>query len=170
MPVDRVAGWNNSILWLGLGLWLLFIPAVLFFDRQVFFELLNAVAFSVATGIVVGYAPGVWVALRQPLVELRAGDALQIGVAVGWFATAMIFGVLYYWRLTGKDPSVVDHALNALSRWILISAGFMHLAAAGSIDGMVPLKSYLRAGKMTALGLILGTAILSFWGATKGGL
>jgi hypothetical protein len=158
---------NRSVVWLGFLLWLSFVPAIWLVPRQELFELLNAVVFSIASGIVVGYAPGVWVALQKPIKALPAGDGLQIGIVLSWAATAMVFGVLYYWRLTGKDSGIVDHGLNAFSRWVLISAGFMHLAAAGSIDSVVPLRAYLRAGILTTIGLVMGTAILTFWGAAQ---
>jgi len=154
---------------LGMLLWLAFLPFLFIAPRQELFEMLNAVIFSVAIGILIGYAPGVWEAVRRPLSELRAGDALQIGIFIGWGATAIVFVVLWYWRLTGKETDVVDSALSAFSRWMLTTAGFMHLAASGSIDGMVPLKSYIKAGIYTAVGIFVGAAVISIF-ANGGGV
>jgi uncharacterized membrane protein YczE len=140
----------------------IFIPFIFLFPRQELFEILNAIVFAVSFGILVGYAPGVWQSLKRPISSLRAGDALQIGVAIGWAATAVVFAILWYWRLVGKETDIIDHGISAFSRWMLLTAGFMHLAAAGSIDGMVPLKAYLRAGIYTAIGLIIGALAITY--------
>jgi hypothetical protein len=39
----------------------------------------------------------------------------------------------------------------------------MHLAAAGSIDGRVPTRAYLRAGVLTAAGIIMGTVVITYF-------
>jgi hypothetical protein len=145
-------------------LWLAFLPLLLFMPRQELFEVLNAVVFSVSIGVVVGYSNDLARVLRQPIKELDAGDALRIGVIIGWTATAIVFGILWYWRLVGKENEVIDSAVSALSRWVLITAGMLHLAASGSIDGVVPLRSYLRAGIVVAVGLFLGALIITYTG------
>jgi hypothetical protein len=150
----------SSTVILGLVLWLGFLPVLYIFPRQELFEVLNAVVFCVAIGVLIGYAPGVWEALKKPLRHLHAGDALQIGIAIGWAATAIVFAVLWYWRLTGKQADIIDHGVTAFSRWMLTTAGFMHLAASGSINGLVPLRSYIKAGIYTAIGLFVGMATI----------
>jgi hypothetical protein len=154
---------RSSTLWLGLALWLGFIPFVYLLPRQELFEILNSIVFAISIGIVVSYAPGVWQGLRSPIEWLRSGDALQIGIAIGWLATGIVFGSLWLWRLTGKNDLFVDHGINAWSRWVLCTAGFMHLAAAGSIDGRVPTRAYLRAGILTAVGIIMGTIVITYF-------
>jgi hypothetical protein len=109
---------------------------------------------------VIGYRQGVMEALKQPIGQLRAGDALQIGVAIGWGATAFIFGALFLWRLAGKDDLIIDSGLNAMSRWVLITSGLLHLAASGSIDGQIPARAYLRSGIAVAIGMFLGTVVI----------
>jgi hypothetical protein len=146
---------------LALVAWVAFLPALFLFPRQELFEIMNAIIFSVAIGIIVGYAPGVWDAMHRPLYRLRAGDALQIGIVIGWSATALAFSVLWYWRLTGKETGAVDNGIAAFSRWMLTTAGFMHLAASGAIDGMVPLRSYIRAGVYTGLGVFIGVLVIT---------
>jgi hypothetical protein len=159
--MDRRSPLFSNVVWLGLILWIGFLPFIFLVPRQELFEMLNAIVFAIAAGVVVGYAPGVWQALKSDIRNLRSGDALQIGIAIGWVATAFVFGVLWWWRLSGKDSELIDHGLTAFSRWMLITAGFMHLAASGSVDGRVPLKSYLRAGIMTTVGIILGVVAIT---------
>lgn len=168
--MDRRSPLFSNVVWLGLTLWIGFLPFIYILPRQELFELLNAVVFAIASGVVIGYAPGVWEALRSDIRELRSGDALQIGIAIAWGATAFIFGILWWWRLTGKDSPIIDHGLNAFSRWVLITAGFLHLAASGSVDGRVPLRSYLRAGIMTALGLTMGAIVIAIAHGRMSGL
>jgi hypothetical protein len=151
----------NSTVALLVILWTSFLPFLLIFPRQELFEVLNAIIFSVSIGIIVGYAPGVWDAMHRPLHQIRAGDALQIGIVVGWLATAIAFSVLWYWRLTGKETSAIDSGIAAFSRWMLTTAGFMHLAASGAIDGMVPLRSYIRAGVYTGIGVFIGVIVIT---------
>jgi hypothetical protein len=153
---------RRSALSLGLFLWLGFIPSIFLVPRIELFEVLDAIIFSVWIGVVIGFAPGVWEAVKQPIISLQSGDALQIGVLIGGMGIVLAFGVLWWWRLTNHESGIIDHAFNAFSRWIIITAGFMHLAAAGSIDGYVPLKSYLRAGALTGVGVMLGTIVVMF--------
>jgi hypothetical protein len=167
---DRGSALSGNVVLLGLALWAGFIPFIFIFPRQELFELLNAVVFAIATGVVVGYAPGVWQALKSDIRDLRSGDALQIGIAIAWLATACVFSVMWWWRLTGKESTLIDHGFTAFSRWMLITAGFLHLAASGSVDGRVPLRSYLRAGVMTAIGILLGIMAITFAHGTIDGL
>jgi len=152
---------GNSTVALLATLWVGFLPFLFLFPRQELFEIMNAVIFSVAIGIIVGYSPGVWISMHRPLHEIRAGDALQIGIVIGWTATAIAFSVLWYWRLTGKETSAIDHGIAAFSRWMLTTAGFLHLAAAGAIDGLVPLKSYIKAGIYTGIGVFIGVLVIT---------
>jgi hypothetical protein len=159
--MDRRSPLFSNVIWLGLILWIGFLPFIFLVPRQELFEMLNAILFAIAAGVVVGYAPGVWQALKSDIRNLRSGDALQIGIAIAWAATAIVFAVMWWWRLSGKDSELIDHGFTAFSRWMLITAGFMHLAASGSVDGRVPLKSYLRAGIMTTVGIILGVIAIT---------
>jgi hypothetical protein len=134
------------------------------------FEVLNAIVFSISIGIMIGYGPGIYIALCKPIRKLYAGDALQIGIGVGWAATALVFMFLWWFRIMDKDTFVIDHELNVFSRWMLITAGFMHLAASGAVPTyvngeqrlMVPLRSYVRAGKLTAMGILLGVLVVMY--------
>lgn len=168
--MDRRSPLFSNVVWLGLVLWAGFIPFIFLFPRQELFEILNAIVFAIAIGVVVGYAPGVWQALKSDIRDLRSGDALQIGIAIAWLATACVFVVMWWWRLTGKESALIDHGFTAFSRWMLITAGFLHLAASGSVDGRVPLRSYLRAGIMTTIGIMLGIAALTFAHGNMDGL
>lgn len=160
--MDRGPPLSGNVVWLGLILWIGFIPIIFIFPRQELFEMLNAIVFAIAIGVIIGYAPGVWQALKSDIRDLRSGDALQIGIAIAWLGTACVFAILWWWRLTGKESELIDHGFTAFSRWMLITAGFLHLAASGSVDGRVPLRSYLRAGIMTTLGIVLGIAVITF--------
>jgi hypothetical protein len=155
---------RRSVLTGAILLWIAFLPFLFWLPRQDLFEVLNAIVFSVATGVCVGYSANLTRVLKQPIYNLDAADALRVGVVVGWGATALVFGILFYWRLVGKEDVVIDSAVSAISRWILITAGTLHLAASGSIDGVVPLKSYLRAGAWVAVGLFMGCIVLMFVG------
>lgn len=159
--MEQRSPWVSNVVWLGLALWIGFIPFIWYLPRQELFEVLNAIVFAVSSGIVVGYAPGVWEALKSDIRDLHSGDALQIGILIGWAATAFIFGALWWWRLSGKGDPIMDHGMNAFSRWVLITSGFLHLAASGSIQGRIPLRSYLRAGVLTSIGIILGVIVIT---------
>lgn len=157
-------GSHSTTLWLGLLLLSAFSPVALFAPRQEAFEIVNAMLASTAAGIAVGYGPSAWSGLKKPITQLESGDALNIGIALSWSANAIMFGLLFWWRLTGKDSAVVDSAFNLYSRWTLITASFLHLSASGSVDGIVPLRAHLRAGLWTALGLAMGALVIA-WAA-----
>lgn len=153
MPSLRI----SSTVVVAFILWAAFIPVVLFVDRQVAYSLVNAVAASVAVGIVVGYSRDVWESLKLPVSELTAGDALQIGIFINWSAAAIIHTTLFWWRVTGKiDDSLIDSSLGLIGRYLLVTSGFLHLLAANSIEGRIPKVSYLRVGWWTAAGLLAG--------------
>jgi hypothetical protein len=155
---------RSSTFWGGLIVLGLFVLPAIFVPRQEFFEVLNAVLFSVGTGIVWAYRKEILESLKQPLGELSGGQILQLGIVLGWASSAIMFAILWYWRLTGRDLEVVDSMLNAFSRWVLILAGMLHLAAAGAIEGRVPGAAYVRSGKIVAFGMIFGTLLITYFG------
>jgi hypothetical protein len=153
---------RSTTLWFGLTLWALFIPVILFVDRQIAFEILNSMIFAVSGGVCAGYIFIAWNAAKKPISQMESGEALAIGVVVGWLATALVFGVLFLWRLAEKDSSLIDSGIALFSRYMLLTAGFLHISAAGSINGIVPLRAHLRSGILTAVGLAMGCAVLYF--------
>lgn len=145
---------KRSMLWVGaLSLWGLFFPAAIFLERQILFEVLNSLSFAVAVGVLVGYGPDAVRSLRTPLRELRPGQALLIGVAIAWLGTALVFGVLWWWRIQDKPDAVIDSVWNAFPRWMIITGGLLHLVASRAVDDVIPPQAYLRLGWWIALGL-----------------
>lgn len=148
--------------WGALLLWALFIPALLLIERQTLFGLEDALIVSVGLGIAYGYAKAAYDCLQSPAGGRKAGDAMIVGTFGAWLFIAVIFGLLWYWRLSGKTSHAIDGALSAFGRWALVWFGVLLLAAPGAVDGRLPPRSYLRVGVFIFIGLGAFLATVSF--------
>jgi hypothetical protein len=152
-----VRGWLRSpVIWTGLLISALFWVLWPFLPVKLTFDMLNAVVVSVGIGVVVAYAPGIFVALRRDRRELTSGKILIIGIIATWVATNVRSAWNWAWRYYHKPPEMIDHPVVAFMLLILIMGGVLHLTARDAIDGQVPRQVWRRVGIIIAIGLSAG--------------
>lgn len=130
----------------------LFVPAWLLIPRQSVFELCNGLIISAAVGCFVSFTPGVVEVIRETREDYRnrAADVLTIAIWLSAGALIIMFTDLWLFRVIG-DPFYRDHWTGALSRWMLVIAALLCLAASRSPDRVIPPKAFYHAGVVSAV-------------------
>src|SRR3982751_6173082 len=100
---------SNVAIWvLILMALLVFIPAIYSIDRQNMFEIVDGLVVGVAGGAMIRWGPSAWFALWPPARTLKASDVLSIGIALLAIGGALRLGAQWYWRVGGKQDSIID--------------------------------------------------------------
>lgn len=162
-------------LWFGF---FLFWATYLAFERPAYFELVNAAVVAMAIGIQVGFGRGAWRTAHTEPGKQTSGQVLILGIFIVWFGIALAFLCLWSYRLIRSTESLdvlpgwvlqflfklgdIDGWPAALSRWIILVGGVLHLAASGAIDGKVPARAYIRAGVTVGLAVAAALFLISF--------
>lgn len=152
---------RSASFWCGLALWALFFPIAAYLERQELFGLLDSLIVSVGCGVMVAYGKAAADKISVPLTKHRSGDAIILSIFIGALGITAAFGMLWFWRLSGKTSGIIDSLAAAFPRWVIMTSGMLALAASGAIDGKVPLRSYVKAGIWVALGVALFLAIVA---------
>lgn len=127
--------------------------------RSLLFDLLNAMAVAIGTGVIVAYAPGVIKTLQSRPEDISTGHILVVGIVCAWVAAVVRSGWNWAWRYLGKPDALIDHLGVAYLLVVLIMGGIAHLAAKDAINGQIPRESWRRIGIYTALGLAVGALV-----------
>jgi hypothetical protein len=147
-------------------------------DRKDYFEIVNSTGVALAVGVVIAFGPGAWRALQKAPRDQTAGDVLITGIFILWSGILLSLIFLWLYRISGTQGWVritqLIHAewlqhvdwLNgwstALSRWIILLGGILHLSASGAIEKRVPARAYVYAGVVAALGVGVAMFLISF--------
>jgi hypothetical protein len=157
---------NIAIFYTLLASALLFVPTAYLVEIQHLFELSDAVIIASVAGVFVGYAEESYKAMRLPPHKLEAAQIMIVGLSIVCVGLIVVFGGLWVWR-SGRpvDTSqpVIDSFWFAFSRWMVATGFLLMLAATRPKDGMVPARSYHRAGAIATAALV-GFALLIIFG------
>lgn len=116
---------------------------------------------SVGIGVVVAYAPGLWLMMRDGY--LSRGLLLSMGII-----ELMLFLVAHqlyhwYWRLTGEDLNVINSSIVAWFVIMMGCAGVFILTAPGVIEETVPRRSWIILGAWVSAGMAMAMTALFFY-------
>lgn len=157
---------NIAILYTLIVAALTFIPVSLLVRTQHLFQLSDAVIIAALAGILVGYAEDAWTALKLPPHKLEAAQVMIVGLSIGGVALIIVFGGMWAWRASRPvdiaEP-IIDSIWFAFSRWMAATAFLLIVASTRPKDGMVPARSYHRAGAIATAALV-GFALLIIFG------
>lgn len=157
-----IGGWRNTTIWMGLAaIVALFVPAILLVPRQPFFEAADAVGFAAAVALCFGSASTTWAAIKLPFRKIGLGQLLSVGFFVLCFAIAMMFGMLWAWRVLGKPDWLADWMPGAFSRWLLDAGLLTAVTVNFTTGGAVTINSYRRS--LSLLGVALALAAVLIW-------
>lgn len=138
-----------------------FLPLPLFMQTDDLFMLLNAMTVVVGVAVIIAYLPGSmsWVWDRP---KTTAGHLLVIGITVSWLANIGRVSWLWAWRLSGQpdDVAFFNHWFLAVTLYILIIGGSLHLLAHRAIDDKVPMSGWVTLLLATMIGLIIGFGVI----------
>jgi hypothetical protein len=157
---------NIAIIYTLIGSALMFAPVAVFVRTQHLFEFADAVIIATIAGVFVGYAEDSWKAMKLPPHRLEAAQVMIVGLSIASIGLIMTFGGMWAWRATRPvdiaDP-IIDSYWFAFSRWMVATAFFLIVSATHPKDGMVPARSYHRAGAIVTAALV-GVALLIIFG------
>lgn len=152
---------TNKRLMLVAALLLSFLPLPFFMKADNLFILLDAVTVSVGLAVIMSYLRGSldWIWDRP---KTTAGHLLVLGITASWLA--IVSRVLWIWalRLEGKPRSdlYVDHWFLAVTLYIFIIGGALHLLAYKAIDDKVPLSGWITLFVATVIGITIGIGVI----------
>lgn len=153
---------NNRVVIATFASWILFLPGLLL-PRLYFFDIINAMGFTVGLAVLWRYAPGGWSATVKAFSGQRVGrgDLLVLGIVKTWVAMVARTSLLWWWRWAGEPEGWLDGWPLAVVAWLVIGGGLCHLAAsvmpAEEIE-LPKISARLLKGAM-ASGVILGAVI-----------
>jgi hypothetical protein len=157
---------KNTTLWLIIAVALaIFIPPMLFVERQTMFEIIDGLCVGASVGVLVGYARSAWNALRLPPHELISADYLVVGIAMVTLCGAIRFGGQWYWRALNKPNWWIDSPILLVTTLGIVGGLFLILMTTSSKKGILLPAAYFRAGWLFALSFgIAATLIWAGWG------
>ena len=140
---------------------LTFAPFLYFADRQIVFEVSDALIAGFSVGAFIRFAPAAWQALKLPAHDLHSGDILCVGVSFLCVGGIARFIGQWYWRAMDKPNWWIDSPILAYTTLIL-GIGYCLIQATTFSDRGVLVKG---AGIRTSyVGLLsLGVAIVLIW-------
>lgn len=127
---------------------------------RVAIETVNVAMLSLASAVVVSYAPVLWQDLH--FARLDRAAILSIGIFVGWLAIIYRTGCSIVWRLVDKPVDWLDSALWGLHLPMSCFAALCHLIAPEVLAGRVPTRKWIKIGILAAFGVGLGASIAIF--------
>jgi hypothetical protein len=158
MPTNELA--RRTLLFV-LGCVLLSYPvAVLALGPRVAIETGNVILLSLASGIVVAYAPVAWQALRHGLVD--GAGILSIGIFASWLGVVIARGVSIVWRVLDKPVDWLDSPWWGIHIAASTVGAMCHLIAPEAVSGRVPTREWVRIGLMVAGGVFVGAGLVIF--------
>jgi hypothetical protein len=157
---------SNAALWAVLvAAWIAFMPLGLLVERQDLFEVINAMIMAVASGVVVGFWPRAWAALRMPVHILDAADLLIIGIVVCSVSVTVIFGGQWLWRALDKPEWIIDSFFLAFTRWAFLTGAIMVLTSSATrVNGIVTPGMFRRSCVVVMAALIVALSLSVFFG------
>jgi hypothetical protein len=142
------------------GFLLLFIPYVLLMPRQTAFELLDVICVALAVGGASSYAQEAWEAIRLPIHRVLASHYIVIGVLLTAVEMALLFGGMWYWRISGQPIDVINSSPILFTRWLAVVALGLFMVTSYSQAGMIAIRINRSPTMVASLALAI---ILGIW-------
>lgn len=133
--------------------------AILMLGSRVAIETGNVIVLSVASGIVVAYAPVAWQAMRKGRL-IDGADILSIGIFTAWCGVAYARMGSIIWRMLDKPVSWLDSGWWGFHIAMTCMGALCHLVAPEAVSGRVPTKEWIRIGLMVAAGVFCGAILV----------
>ncbi len=130
------------------------------FGSRVAIETANVVLLSLASGVVVAYAPVALSTFRTAMLDGAA--ILSLGIFIGWSGVTMARGGSIVWRLFDKPPEWLDSAVWGTHIVLSILSALCHMIAPEAVSGKVPTRQWVRIGLMVAAGVFAGAGLVLF--------
>lgn len=146
-----------------LAILVAFLPFPFFLETENLFTLLDAVAVTLGVAVIFSYLRGSldWIWHRP---STTAGHLLVFGIVATWIATTGRLTWLWIWRLTGRPHEFFDHWFVAMTIYLFIVGGALHLAANRAIEDRVPLSGWVTLLVAVAFGLLIGLGLIYMTG------
>lgn len=154
---------NLTLLIIVLLVYAISIPGSIFVNRQEIFEIWDGLGVGLAAGVLIGFAPACWRALRPPIHDLITGDYLITGVSFTAIGIGTRLAGQWYWRGSGKPNWWIDSTLLLYSTITIVIGLGLILLTTSSHKGILMGAAYTRT---IALGLfsVLIASIMIWYG------
>jgi hypothetical protein len=141
-----------------------FLPLPFYLATDNLFTLLDAVAVSIGVTVIFSYLRGSlsWVWDRP---KTTAGHLLVLGITATWLAAVGRLAWLWAWRLMGRPDEFFDHWFVAVTLYMFIIGGSLHLVANKAIDDRVPVGGWITLVVAVLVGLVMGVGLIHITGS-----
>lgn len=134
--------------------------AVLALGSRVAIETGNVILLSLASGIVVAYAPVAWDALKRGMID--GASILAIGILSSWAGVVVARSISILWRVVDKPVEWLDSPYWGLHILFSTIGAMCHLVAPEAVGGRIPTREWVRIGLMVAAGVFVGAGLVIF--------
>ncbi len=149
---------RSPLIWIAAVLWGGFWVVAFAVPRSWLFDIVNALATSVGTGVCIAYWPGVRRSISGR--NLNSGHYLVLGIVGAWFMNNCRHVYNWIWRYYDRPDDMINHPFVAFMVFALTTFGIMHLMAKDAIEGNIPRGNWVRLAKWITVGLALAGLVI----------